>query len=75
MDEDQFEPTLYWEPTYEIVVRLMETYPSANLNDMGLYQLLEMIVALPEFGDDPAIASEELLREILREWFEETDAR
>jgi FeS assembly protein IscX len=62
---------IYWEPTYEIVLALMRTYPSFNIEAIGYQQLMEMIVALPGFADDPAIASEELLRDILREWYEE----
>jgi len=65
------EHALYWEPTYEIVLALMQTYPNFNIEAIGYQQLMEMIVALPGFADDPAIASEELLRDILREWYEE----
>jgi len=49
----------------------MRTYPNFNIEAIGYQQLMEMIVALPGFADDPAIASEELLRDILREWYEE----
>jgi FeS assembly protein IscX len=30
-----------------------------------------MVLALPRFADDPRLANETLLNEILREWFEE----
>jgi FeS assembly protein IscX len=70
--EDDPHP-IYWEPTYEIVLRLMETYPHVDIESIGYQQLLDMIVALPDFMDDPAIVSEELLRDILREWYEESD--
>ena len=65
------EHALYWEPTYEIVLALMRTYPNFNIEAIGYQQLMEMIVALPGFADDPAIASDELLRDILNEWYEE----
>jgi FeS assembly protein IscX len=65
------EHPLYWEPTYEIVLALMETYPDFEIEHVGYKQLMDMIVALPGFADDPSIASEELLRDILREWYEE----
>ncbi len=64
---------LYWEPTYEIVLALMAAYPDVDVNVVGMQQLLEWIVALPNFADDPAIVSDELLRTILREWYEETE--
>jgi len=71
MDEDH---PLYWEPTYEIVLALMEAHPEVNVEEVGYHQLLVWITALPNFADDPAIVSEELLRTILREWYEELNA-
>jgi len=72
-DEKEDNYPLYWEPTYEIVLALMATHPGVDVNTVGMQQLLEWIVALPNFADDPAIVSEELLRTILREWYEETE--
>lgn len=62
---------LYWESTYEIVLRLMETHPDQDIEALGTAQVLEMVLALPEFVDDPRLANEALLNEILREWYEE----
>ncbi len=72
-DESGDNYPLYWEPTYEIVLALMAAHPDVNVNDVGMQQLMDWIVALPNFADDPAIVSEELLRTILREWYEETE--
>ena len=66
--------SLYWEPTYEIVLALMQTYPDIDIEEVGMQQLMTMIVALPNFADDPNIASDDLLRDILREWYEEATA-
>jgi len=38
---------------------------------MGLQQLNQLIVALPDFADDPELANDGILTEILREWYEE----
>lgn len=65
------EDALYWDASYEIVQVLMETYPNANIEDVGTQQLFEMIVQLPNFADDPAMANESILNGILREWYEE----
>jgi len=62
---------LYWDATYEIVLGLIDTHPGANLDAMGLQELYELIVALPDFADDPELANEGILTEILREWYEE----
>ena len=66
---------IYWEPTYEIVLALMEAHRGIDVNTVGMHQLLEWIVALPTFADDPEIVSEELLRAILREWYEEAQEK
>ncbi|MEP7286929.1 MAG: Fe-S cluster assembly protein IscX [Chloroflexota bacterium] len=71
MDDDQ--QPLYWEPTYEIVLQLMETYPDIEIEDIGLQQLMRMIVTLPDFADEPAMATDQLLSDILREWYEEAN--
>ena len=72
MDETEPKP-LYWEASYEIVLALMEHHPDADLDTLGLHQLLALIVALPGFADDPILAHDGLLTEILREWYEEID--
>ncbi len=69
---DQDKP-LYWEASYEIVLSLMEHHPDADLDTLGLQQLFEWIINLPGFADDPILAHDGLLTEILREWYEEID--
>ncbi|MBN1964515.1 MAG: Fe-S cluster assembly protein IscX [Anaerolineae bacterium] len=70
-DEPEAPHPLYWEASYEIVLQLLSTYPDADLDTLGLQDLFEMIVALPSFADDPALAHDGLLNEILREYYEE----
>ena len=65
---------LYWESTYEIVQALMDAYPEADLDTVGLDQLFRWIVALPNFADDPALVNNGILNEILREWYEEASS-
>jgi len=62
---------LYWESPYEIILQLMARYPDVDLNSLGLQDLYQMIVTLPDFADDPALAHDDLLTEILREYYEE----
>lgn len=62
---------LYWEASYEIVRVLMEVYPHIDLDEVGIEQLHRWIVSLPNFADDPALANEHILNDILREWYEE----
>ena len=65
---------LYWDATYEIVLSLIDNHADANLDEMGLQQLYDLIVALPGFADDPELANEGILTDILREWYEETNS-
>ena len=62
---------LYWDSTYEIVLRLMETHGEIEVETVGTEQLYQWIIALPEFADDPLLANEGILSDILREWYEE----
>ena len=64
---------LYWEASYEIVLSLIEQYPDADLDTMGLEQLFHYIVTLPNFVDDPGMANDGILTDILREWYEEVN--
>lgn len=62
---------LYWDATYEIVCSLDDAYPDIVIDDVGIDQLYKMIVALPNFADDPALVNNGILNAILREWYEE----
>lgn len=62
---------LYWEDTYGIVLDLIETYPDVDIETIGIQQLYEWIIALPDFADDPVIVNDGILTDILREWYEE----
>ena len=64
---------LYWDATYEIVLCLKEAHPEIELDVLGLEQLFQYIVALPNFADDPKQADERVLNEILRVWYEEVN--
>jgi FeS assembly protein IscX len=65
---------LYWETSYEIVLDLMRVYPDVNVDEVGLEQLYQWIIALPDFEDDPALVNQGILNSILREWYEEVNA-
>jgi FeS assembly protein IscX len=65
---------LYWESSYEIVLRLMEVYPDVDIETVGTEQLFQWIIALPHFADDPSLANEGILNDILRDWYEEVSS-
>lgn len=70
-DSNAFFNPLYWESSYEIVLCLMEVYRDIDLDQVGIEQLYRWIIALPNFADDPVLANDHILNEILREWYEE----
>ncbi len=65
--------SLHWDATYEIVLSLKAAYPDVDLDTLGLDQLYHYIVSLPDFSDDPEMATDGMLAEILREWYEEVN--
>lgn len=64
---------LYWDATYAIVMALMRHHPQLDPETISTQQLLELVVALPDFADEAILAHEELLVEILRFWYEEAN--
>ncbi len=62
---------LYWDSTYEIALNLMRQYPEADPSTVGTQHLLKLILALPNFADEPQLAHDDLLVDILRVWYEE----
>ena len=65
---------LHWDSTYEIVLALMEAYPDAELDSLGLDELNRQIISLPDFADDPGLVNDAILKGILRDWYEEIGA-
>lgn len=63
---------LYWDASYEIVLTLMVAYPDVDLDTVSLVELNRWIVNLPNFADDPVLVNDGILKDILREWYEET---
>jgi FeS assembly protein IscX len=65
---------LYWDSYYEIVLNLIATHPDVDFDRVGLAELHGWIIALPGFDDDPNMATDDILDEILCQWYEEANA-
>lgn len=65
---------LSWDASYEIVLALQAAYPKVEIESVSLERLNQMIVALPQFGDDPSLVNDGILMDILREWYEESNS-
>jgi len=62
---------LYWDSTYAIALALLENYPQADPENIGLEEMARMIEELPGFEDDPSQVTEQLLLDIQTVWYEE----
>ena len=73
-DADSAFNHLYWDSSFEIVQALIEKYPTVNVDSVGLEQLYRWIIDLPNFVDEPELANDSILNEIMREWYEEVNS-
>ncbi len=64
-------PALYWESTYAIAMALMETHADRHPETVGLHELVNLVLQLPGFQDDPTIVTEQTLLDIQNVWYEE----
>ena len=64
---------LDWDSGYEIALELKERYPDEEISDVSLNDLYNRIVALPGFVGEASLVNDQILRDILRDWYEEID--
>jgi FeS assembly protein IscX len=65
------EPGLYWDATYAIALALLANYPALKPDEVGLDGLARLVENLPNFRDDPRLATERILMDIQIVWYEE----
>ena len=61
---------LNWDATFAIANQLKQRHASVMLDDVSLEMVYTWTLELPNFHDDPALATDEILTEIYREWYE-----
>ncbi len=64
---------LFWDQSFAISRRLRAEHPVVDLAAVGLSQVFDWVVALPDFADDLELCNEGLLAAIYQEWYEELD--
>ena len=64
-------PKLSWEQSEDIALALYEQFPALDPLTVRFTDLHKWVVALPEFGDDPAASNEGKLEAIQMAWHEE----
>ncbi len=68
---DDYRPALYWDSAYAIAISLIDHHPKLDPIHVGLLELADLVEALPGFSDDPELANERILLDIINAWYEE----
>lgn len=65
--------SLNWDAVYEIALALKIQFPQADLENVSLEDIYSWTVGLSNFEDDLDLANDDILTEILQEWYEENN--
>jgi FeS assembly protein IscX len=63
--------SLTWESSYAIALELRRQHKDVWIDEVTLGQIYHWTIELSEFEDDPALANDDILYAIYRDWFEE----
>ena len=64
---------LKWTDTLDIAIELSEAHPDADPKAVRFTDLMEWVLALPEFDDHPDRCGERILEAIQMAWIEEIE--
>lgn len=64
---------LKWTDTLDIAIELDEKHPDVDPKVLRFTDLMEWVLALDEFDDDPAHCGEKILEAIQMAWIDERD--
>lgn len=62
---------LRWTDTLEIAIQLSESHPDVDPSQVRFTALMNMVLALPDFDDDPKHCGERILEAIQQAWIDE----
>ena len=65
--------SLKWTDTLDIAIELADNSPDVDPLTIAFPQLMEMVMALENFNDDPEHCGERILEAIQMAWIEERD--
>lgn len=60
-----------WTDVQEIAVQLSDAHPDADPSKINFVDLMNWVMALPEFDDDPKRCGERILEAIQQAWMDE----
>ncbi len=64
---------LRWTDVLDIAIELDEAHPDVDPLKVNFVELRDMVVALPDFDDDPDKTGEKILEAIQMHWIEERE--
>ena len=62
---------LKWTDVLDIAIELDEAHPDVDPEALNFVDLMNWVMALPEFDDDPSHCGEKILEAIQAAWIEE----
>ena len=65
--------SLLWTDTLDIAIELCDSMPDVDPKQVRFTDLMEWVMALPEFQDDPKRCGEKILEAIQMAWIEEAE--
>lgn len=65
--------SLKWTDSLEVAIALMEVHPDVDPLTLHFPELMQWVIALEEFDDDPAHCGERILEAIQMAWIDEMD--
>lgn len=63
--------SLKWTDSREIAIELAEAHPDVDPRNIRFTDLMQWVLALPGFGDDPKHCGEKILEAIQLAWMDE----
>ena len=62
-----------WTEVEEIAISLSDAYPDVDPTTVNFVDLMNWVVALPDFDDDPKHCGERILEAIQQAWIDEVE--
>ncbi|MDO5059001.1 MAG: Fe-S cluster assembly protein IscX [Neisseria sp.] len=62
-----------WTDTQHIAEELYDNHPEIDPKTVRFTHLRELIIALPDFDDDPARSGEKILEAVQQAWIDEAE--
>lgn len=62
---------LKWTDTLDIAEALIEVHPEQDPTQINFVDLMQWVIALPDFDDDPKRCGERILEAIQQTWMDE----